>query len=316
MASPFVAIVGPTGSGKSALALFLARHFRAEIVNCDSVQVYRHFNIGTAKITAAEMQGVPHHLIDMLEPEEVFTAGDFARVARQCLREIAARGNLPVVVGGTGFYLRAMIDGLFAGPQRDDALRKRLALREEKRAGSMHRILRRLDAQAAARIHPHDRNKVMRALEVRLLAKRPMTELHAEGSEPLTDFAPVLLGLDPPRAELFELLNRRCEQMIEKGLVLEVENILAQGIAVTAKPFESLGYKQILRFVQGVCTQEQAVDEMRVETRRYAKRQWTWFKRDTRVSWISGFGHMLHVQQQAVETIVKTNPHKAFFRTT
>jgi tRNA dimethylallyltransferase len=312
---PLVAIVGPTGSGKSALALHLATIFRAEIVNCDSLQVYRFFDIGTAKVTPEERHAVPHHLIDIANPDEWFTAGGYARAARQVLREIAGRGNVPIIVGGTGFYLKALLDGLFEGPQRDDNLRNRLQARHRRRPGSLHRILRRLDRKAAHRIHPNDVNKTIRALEICLLARRPITQLFEQGTEKLQGFHPILIGLDPPRQQLYDVLNQRAAAMFEHGLMDEIRAILARGYRPTAKPFESLGYKQALACLQGKCTLAEAIADTQKQTRHYAKRQWTWFKRDTRVSWIPGFGHSPQTHENALLTLLKHGPplEKFFF---
>lgn len=311
---PLVVVVGPTGSGKSSLALHIAQRFRGEIVNCDSLQVYRYFDIGTAKTPVAERAGIPHHLLDILNPDELFTAGDYSRLARQVLSEIRSRGNLPVIAGGTGFYLRALLDGLFEGPQRDDALRLRLTAREEKRQGSLHRILRRLDANAALRIHPNDRNKLIRALEVCMVARQPVTRLYQAGAEPLTGFQPILIGLDPPRPDLYALLDERCLRMFQSGLVEEVQRILAMGYSATCKPFEAIGYKHALWKIEQKFSFEYIFDEMKKETRHYAKRQWTWFKKDTRVSWMTGFGHFSQVQQNVDETLMRSlQPASNFF---
>ncbi|MGA2157241.1 MAG: tRNA (adenosine(37)-N6)-dimethylallyltransferase MiaA, partial [Bryobacteraceae bacterium] len=218
---PMVALVGPTGSGKSELALQLAEAFQGEVVNCDSLQVYRHFDIGTAKLGIDERRGIPHHLIDILEPDALFTAGEFARAARDAAARISARGRLPIVCGGTGFYLRALLDGLFAGPERDQALRDRLGAREKRRAGSLHRVLRRLDRAASAKIHPNDVPKVMRALEVCLLTRRPVTELFERGRTALTGYRVLKLGLLPDRDALYQRLDARCARMFEAGLVEE-----------------------------------------------------------------------------------------------
>ncbi|MBI3680123.1 MAG: tRNA (adenosine(37)-N6)-dimethylallyltransferase MiaA [Acidobacteria bacterium] len=301
---PLVAIVGPTGSGKSTLALRLAHRFRGEIVNCDSVQVYRHFDIGSAKLAPGRREGIPHHLMDVLNPDELFTAGDYARMARQTLAGIASRGNLPLIAGGAGFYLRALLDGLFEGPQRDERLRARLTARERRRPGSLARLLSRLDPGAAGRIHPNDTNKMIRALEICLLARRPATEMLAQGAAALRGFAPLLIGLDPPRQELYRVLNARCLEMFEHGLADEARRILALGYPRQVKPFESLGYKQALLLIDGTFTFDQALEELRKQTRRYAKRQWTWFKKDKRVSWIPGFGDSPPVQQAAEETLL------------
>ncbi|MDX1979594.1 MAG: tRNA (adenosine(37)-N6)-dimethylallyltransferase MiaA [Bryobacteraceae bacterium] len=301
---PLIGVVGPTGAGKSDLALAIALRFDGEIINCDSLQVYRYFDIGTAKLPEAGRQGIPHHLIDIVEPNELFTAGDYARLARAAALDIASRGKLPVVVGGTGFYLRAMLDGLFEGPARDEQLRVKLNDRESRRAGLLHRFLRRVDPAAAARIHGNDRNKLVRAIEVYATARRPLSDLHRGGTRPIEGFHIHLLGLSPARAELYRLLDERCRRMFELGLLEEVRGILNRGYPASSKPFESIGYKQALLLLQGSYTPQQALEEMQKQTRHYAKRQWTWFKRDARVQWLEGFGNDPAVQRQAVETIV------------
>jgi tRNA dimethylallyltransferase len=296
-------VVGPTGSGKSDLSLRLAHEMGGEIVNCDSVQVYRRFQIGTAKVPESERRGIAHHLIDVVEPEAVFTAGDYAVAASAVLRDIAGRGRIPIVAGGTGFYLRALLDGLSPGPPRDGALRQKLQDRERKRAGSLHRILARLDPAAASRIHPNDRNKTMRALEVRLVAGRPMSELFARGRAALAGFRPVKIGLSPDRELLYRKLEQRTVAMFERGLVEEVRGLLASGIASGAKPFESLGYAQALSAVRGKITREQAIESTQQETRRYAKRQLTWFRKERDLHWLSGFGDQPGIQEQALALI-------------
>ncbi len=296
-------VLGPTGSGKSELGLRIAREFAGEIVNCDSVQIYRRFQIGTAKVPEAERRGIPHHLIDLAEPGELFTAGDYARAARTVLGEIAARGRIPVVVGGTGFYLRALLEGLSPGPPRHEALRTRLQRRERNRAGSLHRILTRLDPAAAARIHRNDLNKTLRALEVRLLAGRPISDLFAQGRTPLAGFRPIKIGLSPDRELLYRKLDIRAAAMFERGLLREVRDLLAAGVPAGAKPFESLGYRQALEAVRGSITQEQAIASTQLETRRYAKRQLTWFRKEPDVQWLEGFGDDPDVIEQALACI-------------
>lgn len=287
---PLVAVVGPTGSGKSSLGLDIAGRFDGEIVNCDSIQLYRGFDIGAAKVPPAERRGIPHHMIDVADPTEPFTAGEYAARTRPLLREIAARGRLPVVVGGTGFYLRALIDGLFSGPARNDALRRRLEARERRRPGSLHRILKRLDARAAASIHRNDVKKTVRALEVCILARRPISELFGQGRDRLSGFRPLKIGLNPPRAELFARIDQRAAAMYSQGLVAEVRALLERGVPPDARPFESLGYRQALDHLQGRLTLEEALYHTRQRTRQYAKRQWTWFHHDKEVLWYPTFG--------------------------
>ncbi|HVV43811.1 MAG TPA: tRNA (adenosine(37)-N6)-dimethylallyltransferase MiaA, partial [Bryobacteraceae bacterium] len=222
-------LAGPTGCGKSGLALLLAEEFGGEVVNCDSVQIYRCFNIGTAKLPPEGRRGIPHHLLDIAAPDEVFTAGDFARRARPVLYEIADRGRLPIVTGGTGFYLRALVDGLAPGPERDEALRTRLRAREIKRPGSIHRLLRRADPAVAARIHPNDTPKVMRALEICISSRRTASEVFAAGRDALQDFRVLRIGLFPDREQLYRRLDARTEGMFSAGLIEETAAILARG---------------------------------------------------------------------------------------
>jgi len=298
-----IAIAGPTGAGKSELALRVAEEFGGEVVNCDSLQVYRYFDIGTAKLTPAEMRGVPHHLIDILDPDQVFTAGEYARLGRAALAAIASRGRLPVVAGGTGFYLRALFEGLFRGPERDAALRERLAARERGRPGSLHRLLRRFDAAAAARIHPNDAPKVMRAVEVCLLARRPVTEMFGEGRDRLEGFRTLKIGLAPDREELYRRLDERSRRMFESGLVEEVERILGQGFSLEAKPFESHGYRQAAQMLRGELSAKEALFYAQRNTRNYAKRQMTWFRKEPDMEWLKGFGEESHIQERALARV-------------
>ena len=300
---PLVAVAGPTGSGKSELALVLAATFSGEIVNCDSLQVFRHFDIGTAKLPAGERRGVPHHLIDVVDPDRLFTAGEYARMARQALDRIAERGRLPIVAGGTGFYLRALLDGLFRGPERDQALRERLAAREARRAGSLHHLLTRLDSATAGRIQSHDVPKVTRALEVCLLARRPASQLFREGRDRLTGYRTLKLGLLPDREALYRRLDARADQMFACGLVEEVERILKLGFPPTAKPFESHGYKQALQLLRGELNFREAVFYAQRNTRQYAKRQITWFRKESDLVWLRGFGNDAEIQRAAVEKV-------------
>lgn len=283
-----LSVSGPTGSGKSDLALQVCRRLGGEVINCDSLQVYRHFNIGTAKLPPERWGGVPHHLIDTLPPDAIFTAGDFAREARQAAREIAARQRTPVVVGGTGFYLRALLDGLSPGPERDAGLRLRLLARETRRRGALHRLLRRLDAASASRIHANDVPKVTRALEIRLRGAHPASEQPPRDA--LTGFRVLKIGLLPPREELYQRLDRRCEAMFEQGLVEETAAILALGYDRGLKPFESLGYKQALAVLEGRMTRDAALAETQQQTRRYAKRQMTWLRGEAGLCQLAIFG--------------------------
>ena len=295
-----IAVLGPTGSGKSELALGVAGRFGGEVVNCDSLQVYRYFDLGTAKLPPEARRGVPHHLIDILDPDQVFTAGEYARLGRRVLEEISARGRLPVVAGGTGFYLRALFDGLFPGPQRNQALRERLAARERRKSGSLHRLLRRFDPQSSRRIHPRDLPKLTRALEVCLLTRRPVTELFQQGRAALGGFRILKIGLSPAREQLYEKLDRRTRQMFEAGLIEEVRGILSRGFAATVKPFESHGYRQAVQVLNGELKLDEAIFYAQRNTRRYAKRQMTWFRQEAGIEWFSGFGSDPQVQQ-AVE---------------
>lgn len=296
---PLVVIVGPTGAGKSGLALHLAEQLQGEIVNCDSVQIYKHFNLGSAKLSPAERRGIPHHLIDICEPEEIFTAGDYSRRARDVLHEIRLRRRVPVIAGGTGFYLRALLEGLFEGPQRDEELRCELSRRESRRPGFLYRLLRRLDPRSAARIHPHDVQKLTRAVEVCLLTGKPLSALANHNRRPLQGFRVLKIGLNPSRPALYEMIRARTVRMFAAGLVQEARHILELGYPPTCKPFESLGYAQALKVIQGVWSLDQAVGDTCLQTRRYAKRQWTWFRSDKAVHWIGGFGEDAAVQEEA-----------------
>lgn len=285
-----VAVTGPTASGKSALAVELALAFNGEVVSCDAMQVYRGFDTGTAKLPPAERRGVAHHLIDVRDPEETFSAGEFSQLAREAIRQISARGRLPVVAGGTGFYLRALLEGLFDGPARRPELRERLRALEARSPGRVHRLLRRLDPEAAARIHPHDVQKAIRAAEVSISAGEPMSRLHRSGRDALAGYRVLNLFLDPERAEVYRRINQRCEEMFRGGLIEEVRRLLARGVPRTAQPFLAVGYREALAVLDGELTVEQAVALAQQATRRYAKRQWTWFRRERDVVVLRGFG--------------------------
>ena len=292
----------PTGSGKTALSLALAERFHGEIVNCDSVAMYREFEIGTAKPTAAERARVPHHMLDVVDPLGFITAGEYARQAREVLQQIKARGALPIVVGGTGLYLRALLEGLFAGPQRSEELRERLRERaKEKGPGYLHRILTRLDPAAAAKIHAHDTPKLLRAIEVCLASRTKMSEMWKQGRDPLQGFHIVRLGLDPDRKALYERINQRAQRMFDGGLSEETLSLLEKygGSAPAVRSRLQTGRGPDA----GEFEREGAVQATQQAHRNYAKRQMTWFRREPDVIWISGFGDDIGVQNQAVQKI-------------
>lgn len=300
-----VLVLGPTGSGKSSLAIRIALACNGEVINCDSQQVYRGLDIGTAKVPLDERQGVPHHLIDVAEPDEVFSAGEYARRARAVLAEVTSRGRLPIVCGGTGFYVRALLEGLFEGPVRDEALRDRLNRVETKHPGFVHRLLRRLDPASARRIHANDTQKAVRAVEVSLAARAPMSSLFGQTEAPLEGYRITKIGLNPRRAQLYERINERCEQMFRKGLVEEVRGLLAHGYDRGAKALESIGYRQSMDLLEGRLESEQhALADVQMQTRRYAKRQMTWFRKDAEIQWLQGFGDDPEIQLRALHLIM------------
>jgi tRNA dimethylallyltransferase len=296
-----VVILGPTASGKSALAISLAERFGGEVLACDSTQVYRGFDIGTGKPTLQERRGIRHHLIDVVEPSTVFTAGEYRRHALAVLADLKARGRLPILTAGTGLYLRALLEGLADAPERSDALRGRLQTSVARRgAGHLHRMLRRLDPVAAARISANDGQKLIRALEICLLAGKPVTDVHRAGRAPLEGYAVLKLGLNPPRAELYERIGRRVNGMIERGWLNEVSGLIERGTPLSAKPFEFIGYRELHdRSKQNQREQgspsPKVIEAIAQATRRYAKRQLTWFRKEPGVSWLAGFGDEANV---------------------
>jgi tRNA dimethylallyltransferase len=298
-----VVLLGPTASGKTSLSLHLAERFQGEIVSCDSVAVYREFEIGTAKPSLADRKRIPHHLIDIAAPAEQFTAGDYSRLARAAIRDIQARGHLPIVVGGTGLYLRALLEGLFAGPARSDELRERLRERRQARGPEhLHRVLRRLDPQAAANVHANDVPKVIRAIEICLSARTSMTEMWKTGRDPLRGFRILRIGLNPDRQALYGRINMRARAMFDEGLVEETQMLKAR-YDDPARPLASLGYKQAGQLLSGELSREQAIMAAQQGHRNYAKRQMTWFRREPDVQWINGFGSDANVQKQAEELV-------------
>jgi tRNA dimethylallyltransferase len=300
-----VVVLGPTGSGKTALSLALAERFGGEIVSCDSVAVYRGMELGTAKPTAEERARVRHHLIDVATPDEQFTAGAYSRQARAALREIAAQGKLPIVTGGTGLYLRALTEGLFAGPARQEGLRARLARsRERHGAAWLHRVLQRLDQASAAQIHANDAAKLIRAIEVCLASRRPMSEVlsnQAEARNPLTGFRLLRIGLNPPRKELYERLDRRAAAMFAGGLVDETRGLVERYGHV--KSLDSLGYRQAVDVLDGKLSEQAAIEAAQQGHRNYAKRQMTWFRREPGVHWLEGFGDEAEMVRAAMELV-------------
>lgn len=298
-----VALMGPTASGKTALSMALAEQFSGEIASCDSVAVYRGMEIGTAKPSPAERARVPHHMIDIYAPNEHSTAGDYARRARDAIREIAGRGRLPIVTGGTGLYLRALLDGLFAGPQRLESLRARLG-RSRALHGSawLHRLLSRLDAASARRIHANDTPKLIRAIEVSLAARTPMSEAWKEGREPLRGFRILRIGLEPDRKALYARINERAARMFEDGL-LEETRTLIDSYGESPRAFDSLGYRQARAVLRREMSPEEAIAAAQQGHRNYAKRQQTWFRRESDVHWLKGFGDDEVIAAQAVALV-------------
>ena len=293
-------ILGPTASGKTALSLTLAQKFNGEIVNCDSVAMVREFDIGTAKPSGTERERAPHHLFDVVAPAEYITAGEYARQARQVLNEINLRCHLPIVVGGTGLYLRALLEGLFPGPQRSEELRERMRESAANRGSDhLHRILQRLDRTAAEKVHENDIPKLIRAIEVCLSSRQKMSKLWQQGRDPLRGFRILRLGLDPDRPALYDRINQRAYRMFEIGLVDETERLLEK-YGATARPFASLGYKQAVQLLDGELTREQAIQAAQQAHRNYAKRQMTWFRREPDVMWLKGFGDDPQIQQEAL----------------
>ena len=314
-------LAGPTASGKTALALRLAEEFSGEIVSCDSVAVYRGMEIGTAKPTLDERALVPHHLIDVVDPDQPFTAGDYSRLAREAIRGISARGiestarnRLPIVAGGTGLYLRALLDGLFDAPPRNEPLRRKLRDRAARTPAHLHRILSRIDPEAARSIHLNDTPKLIRAIEVTLAARRtdgspgfvPISQQWRERPrDPLTGFRILRLCLNPPRAELYDRINRRAAAMFDRGLVEETR-VLIEQYGYDCRALTSLGYAQATAVLRGELTRDQAVADAQQGHRNYAKRQLTWFRKEPEMHWLAGTGADPAIQADAI-TMVRSH---------
>jgi tRNA dimethylallyltransferase len=281
-----VAILGPTASGKTSLALDLAVKVRGEIISADSVQVYRGLDIGTAKPSPEERQLVPHHLIDILDPAEEYSAASFRNQADEIIARLHSRSTPILVVGGTGLYLKVLTRGLFRGPRGDPELRS--ALERRAQAGeeeNLHHDLQQLDPEAASRIHPHDKFRIIRALEVFALAKKPISHLQKEHGFRESPYEILKIGLMGERGELYKRIEARVEEMMEKGWVEEVRSLLKQGYSPGLKPFQSVGYKSIVSYLKGEMDLAMAIGMIKRDTRRYAKRQITWFKRDPEIHW-------------------------------
>jgi tRNA dimethylallyltransferase len=286
-----VAILGPTATGKSALALAIAARYDGEIINCDSTAVYRGFDIGTDKIAAADRRGVPHHLIDIVDPAEEYTAAQYARDAAAVVRAVHARGRLPILAGGTGFYYRALTRGLFPGPGRDAALRQRLeAIAERRGVTFLHRMLQRFDPPSAVRIQPRDLKRLVRALEVFFLTGRPLTTHFAATVSPLPDVEMIPVALRLPAAQISERVTRRVDEQFERGLLDEIRTLLARGIPESARPFGGLVYRQALAHLHGVRDEAATRALIAQENRRYARRQLIWFRKEPNLSWFDGPG--------------------------
>lgn len=306
---PLIVIAGPTASGKTALALHLAERFGSEIVSCDSVAVYREMEIGTAKPSHEERARAPHHMIDIVWPDEAYTAGDYSRQAREALAGITERGRLPIVAGGTGLYLRALIDGLSPAPPRQQGLRDRLRERveelgPERGPAHLHRVLARLDPAAAASIHENDIPKVIRAIEVSLAARQPLTRQWQMGRDALTGYRILRLGLAPPRERLYERINHRAAEMFDRGLVEETKRLLER-YGEDCRALGSLGYAEAAAVVRGEMSREGAVLKAQQGHRNYAKRQGTWFRREREIHWLDGCGGDEEIMRQASELVAQ-----------
>jgi tRNA dimethylallyltransferase len=300
--APLVAVVGPTASGKSAMGVWLAERLGGEVVACDSTQLYRGFDIGTAKPSAGERRGIPHHLIDVLGPREEATAGGYRQLALAVLNDLRQRRKLPIFTVGTGLYLRALLEGLAEVPQRSEELRARLrASVEEHSPDHLHQVLKRLDPVTASKIAPADQQKLIRAIEVCLLARKPISELHREGRVPLEGWRVLKIGLNPPREKLNERIQSRTDAMLDRGWLEEVKTLLASGMSEDVKPFDFIGYRELRGVLQEKILLTEAREAIQQATRRYAKRQVTWFRKEQDVRWFSGFGDDPAIQSDAFE---------------
>jgi tRNA dimethylallyltransferase len=301
-----VVILGPTASGKSVLGIDLAERLGGEVLVCDSTQVYRHFDIGTGKVPVAEQRGIRHHLVDLVEPTEIFTAGEYRRRALEVLKDVRHRGRLPILTAGTGLYLRALLEGLADAPERSEELRTRLRKKAAQHGPlHLHRVLARMDKEAAARIASRDTQKIIRAIEIRKLAGKSVGDVHRRGREALSGFEVVKIGLQPPRDALYARINARVQSMIAAGWADEVGGLIARGVPADAKPFQFLGYPELhARFIHdprsGSGSIAEAVPLIQQATRRFSKRQVTWFRKEPDVNWLPGFGDDLKILAAAL----------------
>ena len=303
--TPVIAIVGPTASGKSALAIEVALRLDGEIINCDSVQVYQEIRIATAKVPLEERKGVPHHLIDFVPPSINYTAGEWAREAAQKIEEIESRAHVPLLVGGTGFYLRALRRPFFVSPQTDESLRRRLnRIRERRGAEHLHRLLRRVDPLAADQFYPRDWPRVHRAIEVYLQTGRSIVDQKDQRPDPHESARRLrILALNPPRAELYRRINERTEAHFKAGLVAEVQDLLRRGIPPASNALGAHGYRRVVEYLQGQRDLAGAIEQTKLDVRHYAKRQLTWFRHEAGVEWFEGFGEQNDVLQSVLEAI-------------
>jgi tRNA dimethylallyltransferase len=301
---PLVVIVGPTASGKSTLGVWLAEQLGGEVVACDSTQLYRGFDIGTAKPTREERRGVAHHLVDVLDGSEESTAGGYRERAVEVLSDLRARKKLPIFTVGTGLYLRALLEGLAEVPQRSEELRERLwASVAQHEPGYLHRMLRRLDRASAEKIAPADEQKLIRAIEVCLLTKKTLSEVHQGGRKPLKGWRAMKIGLMPAREALYERVHARTDAMLKRGWLEEVRGLLDSGVSESAKAFDFIGYRELRGVLRGEMGFEEARAAIQQATRRYAKRQMTWFRREKGVQWLAGFGDEVRIQKEALEKV-------------
>ena len=300
-----IAILGPTATGKSALGIALAERFNGEIINCDSTAVYRGFEIGTDKVPMAERRGIPHHLIDIADPTDEYTAAQFARDAAAAVADIHARKKLPVLVGGTGFYYRALTRGLFPGPGKDAELRARLeAIAGRRGVEWLHRMLRRIDPSSAARIQARDLKRLVRALEVYFLTGRPMTAHFQETASPLPPGVVIgAVALRMPAPWLAERLAKRVDQQFEGGLIDEIRGLLASGVPPEARPFGGLVYRQAMEYLKGVRDEAATRALIAQENRKYARRQLIWFRKEPNLVWFDGPGTNAEVQDSVIREL-------------